>query len=319
LIDLAQRYMTCGYYAAARAVLERALEIHPCYPTANKMLCDILWHHGDRDQAILLSREFAAKIAHSAFAHFQLGHLLRESGDLDGAESSYRKSLTADRGESFATHHQLADVLSRQGRFDEGIALVRSYVDRHNDDSASHALLGQMLWRADRLNDAEHAYRQAIQYAPNDLELKVALADLISAMGRLDEAIALARSLAERNHDSASVYSLLARLFWRKNDLQAAIEAYRTATVLAPENEGLKVQLFQVLATGGHYDEALSIVHLPELRGSRDPAVHVQIGELFLQAGDLTAAEAAFATAISYDETNEPAKAGQQEVRRRGI
>jgi Flp pilus assembly protein TadD len=316
-IDLAQLYAKRHFDAAAIAVLERALELHPYHIMTNQMLGDLLVRQGKRDEAIITARRLADKIHHNSFVHWRLGQLLLDNNDLVGAERSFRMAVRVN-GTDYGSVSQLSDVLMRLGRQEEAVEVLQSSLESNPEEAGCHARLGHVLWRSSRLVDAERAFQTAIVLAPEIEHYTTSLADLVASQGRVEEGIHLVRTLTDRDSRNAQVHALLGHLLSRHGDLKGAATAFRQAMVTDPNNEDFRVILSHILTRDGQIEEAVLVMQ-PTVLDSRNARTHGHFGDLCLKIGDLEAAEAAFRNALSFDSVNEQSIAGLEEIRRRKI
>lgn len=92
--------------------------------------------------------------------------------------------------------------------------------------------LGKLLMRLGRHAEAELEYREALARFPNDVNLKVGLAETFYRQGKNSHAAALVETLVAGDHPSARAMVLQARLFHREGDVRGAVSAYKQAVDL---------------------------------------------------------------------------------------
>ena len=73
-----------------------------------------------------------------AEAHYNLGNVVREQGDIDGAEACYRRSLLL-KPDYAKAHNNLGNVLLAQGNLDEAIASYRRALAIRPNDARAHS------------------------------------------------------------------------------------------------------------------------------------------------------------------------------------
>ncbi len=148
---------------------------------------------------------------------------LHRSGALDEAAARYARVLHGDPVNATALHH-LAQIRCQQGRFAEGVELVRRGLAVEPQRARSHVLLGRAL---------------------------VELGDLAEALASFDRAIVYEGTHAGAHGNRGDVLARLGRL-------QEAIESYRQAIAIEPGSLANWCNLGAAQAELGRHDEALA-------------------------------------------------------------
>ena len=127
-----------------------------------------------------------------------LGNARREVGDLDGSIDALLRATKIEPN-SPPVRLNLATVLVRAGRFDEAETQLRSMAEDFKQDEKPlrelHALLKQQM----RDEEALEAIEGAVERAPRDIELWLALASHRMALLKHDDAATAYRSIVERD------------------------------------------------------------------------------------------------------------------------
>ena len=147
---------------------------------------------------------------------------------------------------------------------------------------------------------------QAIASDPSP-DLLLEAADLRAALGELDRADALvAQALAERPGWSAALVERAEILLARARDaddpqayLDRAIDSYRAAAAAEPGSERTVRRLAELLARGGHPDEAIARLESFAGSGPLPEPLALLLARLYLHAGRLADAENLLRTAAA--------------------
>ena len=127
----------------------------------------------------------------------QLGQQLATAGRFDEARQSLELSLDLFPGQA-ECHFDLANACYASGRLDASIAEYRHAVRLDPRLSAAWYNLGVVLMQSETsggpMKEAEHAYRRALRFCPNQPETHNNLAILLQSTGREKEAIQHYRS-----------------------------------------------------------------------------------------------------------------------------
>ena len=109
----------------------------------------------------------AAKLSpNNAEAHNNLGVVLQERGQLDGAVASYRSALKIDPG-FVEAHYNLGNVLCELGRLEEAVASYRNALKFNPNLAVIHSNLGAALQELGRLEEALSSCRRALELEPD--------------------------------------------------------------------------------------------------------------------------------------------------------
>jgi tetratricopeptide (TPR) repeat protein len=195
--------------ADAEQSLRRALELRPDFASAHYSLGKLLMKQARPEEA----REcFGLAIYNRpnwADAHFGLGSALAALQRREEAERTYRAAI--ELNPRLASAYQgLAEILETDGR-DAGLEDVyRRLADQLPELSGAHYNLGQVIYRTtalagfERIDEAEAAYRRAIEVQPDYLPAYIALGNLLKEdPARADEMLATFRRAVELDPDSA--------------------------------------------------------------------------------------------------------------------
>lgn len=221
--DLGNEWRRRGDTNAARRHLERAVELRPGFAEARCNLSSLLIALADADAALaqaeaalklrpdfleaavnrttalrLLGRleeaEASARRAvelapSSALALGALGSVLRDRDCLVEAEQVLRRALV---GEPLSPELSinLAMVLQKQGRLDDGVAVLAAASAQHRDRGDLFSQLGQLQFIAGRYLEAMQAYRRQAALQPRLAEVHYNLAVVLKEMGQLEASAA---------------------------------------------------------------------------------------------------------------------------------
>jgi len=160
-LGLGRLYAAAGRKAQAIEALRAALMREPNWPEVQYELGLLL--DGNDEARELFSQALAGRPDWAEPAR-ALGDVLRQAGEMSGAEAAYRKALAAEP-----------------------------------DLSAAHAGLGEVLFAAGRLDEAEAVLRRALGLVPNDPRCMLGLAEIQVKRGLVEEAVEQFRQAADRD------------------------------------------------------------------------------------------------------------------------
>lgn len=185
---------------------------------------------------------------------------------------------------------------------------------RNGIDSADgYYALGRELQRSGKLDDAERAYRRALELDPAHIEAHNGLAAVSAGRGDVDMAISILTNLAAKRPDQAHLQGNLGYAHYLKGNYFEARVALERAIALDPTNARLQEKLAMVMQKLGPQAVAVPVAQADErtlqqpdagMSAVRENIVEVSPGVHVLQRAD---AAPALATA--------PAKAPAAAVR----
>ena len=219
-LDLAIQDHQAGRLAAAEAAYRRILGENPRQPDALHLLGMLACDHGDAETALrLIEAALAIAPARAAFHNTRaralkelsrlpeaevayrtawslwsespeiannLGCLLREKGDIDGAMQWFcRARDMAPQSGQIACN--LADALAATGAQADSVALFRHALSLQPDSADTRYRFGQVLLSLGCLDEAERQYRSAIGLRPGHAASHNNLGLVLQAQGQ-DEA-----------------------------------------------------------------------------------------------------------------------------------
>jgi tetratricopeptide (TPR) repeat protein len=152
------------------------------------------------------------------------------------------------------------------------------------------------------LADAETALWTVLTTNPNDEQALSLLATIRSRQQRYAEAEALLRRVLQINSNSVAAHRGLGETLIAENRDDDAIEEFKAAMELAPEDSEIRVEVAQLYAARGEYQQALSA--LEAIPKSRFPAAALPV-----KAASLLALGRSADTAVLVEEAKSSASA----------
>ncbi len=253
--------------AARRAELKEALALYEQVLAAHPDSAEV---HGEVGFWLL-----AAKQPRQALAHLERAKSLQpevprhaldlalarsRTGDLAGAERELRELLRL-RPSYRSAQVALGGLLRKQGAHAEAIEVLRVAASSGGNEERARALvaLGAAYLSAERREEAEKSFEQAILFAPARAEVRLGIARAwLSGGSREDQekAMALLLRTAELAPDLAPVHAALGRAQERRGDEEAAEAAYTRALQLDPDYRYVRRRLLRLALGRRDYERA---------------------------------------------------------------
>ena len=219
-LDRAREATRAGRYEEAIASYRALVQADLAFPAAPRELAAALAAVGRYEGAIEALRETAARRDGTAELDRILGVMLGKTGDLEGAESSFHRSVDANATDALLARLELGRLLYHRGDLDRAIAIFDGFIDVYNEGgrlsarelaSVGTALTYLGIRDPALFHDAVRAYEEAIGADPDDAEIKVQFGELFLSKYDSREAGGLFAEVLEANPRHAGALLGMAR------------------------------------------------------------------------------------------------------------
>src|SRR6266516_4488263 len=152
-----------------------------------------------------------------------------------------------------------------------------------------YAKLGFLLARVmNRPGEAEPVLRKALNLEPKNFEALFELANLRGGAGDLKEAIELWKRATAAEGATASTWDALGATQYQNGELQAAISSFNRALTMNPANDGARERRSQAYLALGDNQRALEDIRalrLPAQPTAQDTHFILEVAQLYVRAG----------------------------------
>ena len=222
-----------------RAALDAALEKHPGNAALLDALADYRLERGEGWAALELSQK-----AHAA-APDRADPLITEARALDAVGLTARASLVrielAKKHPDLArAHRSAASALHRLGRTFEATAELQKALALRFDDSEARSELVAFLLDRGELDAALKLLGETLSLEPGALHPRLRAAELLSENGRAKDAESAFAQALQLAPDDPEAHEQLGRHRLRREDDSGALAAFARALSLRPQNPALR-------------------------------------------------------------------------------
>ncbi|KAG2459759.1 TMTC1 protein, partial [Polypterus senegalus] len=187
-------------------------------------------------------------------ALFNLGNLLKSKGKEEEAEQLLRSSI--QHGPHFAdAYSSLASLLAEQGHFEEANLVYLQGIKSCPENSDLHNNYGVFLVDIGDGDQAAKHYQQAIRLKPSHYVAMVNLGRLLRSSDQNKDAEAWYKRALQITR-KVEILTPLGALYYNTGQYKEALQVYREAVALQPDNSEIGLALAQVLAMSGKTKEA---------------------------------------------------------------
>lgn len=162
--------------------------------------------------------------------------------------------------ETAEAYYALGLRLSGQQLYEEAEAAYRKAIDLRPDWNWGHSALGILLQTVGRTGEAEEAFRQAVELDPNWSRAHNDLAILLRLTERFDEAEIEAKRALELDPDSIAANNNYGNVLVALKRFDEAEEAYRKAIASEPDHPAPFFNLACLACLRGRRDEVVPLL-----------------------------------------------------------
>lgn len=263
-------YADQGQDEQAIALFQQALEHHQTDEhralSWNK-LGDAYHALGRSEEAIAAYQRVIELNPRYALPWYSLGNVYRSLDRYQEVIEAYRRAIELDPTYAWPYHHLAAMYLER-GEYEPAITRFQQALERHEHDTdraVAWTKLGDAYRALGRRDEAGGAYRQAITLAPDypwpyhHLGLLYSEYVTPNQVAHLQSALHLYRQAIERHKEKparADAWHQLGRTYHMLGQVDEALEAYRQAIELAPDEADIWYDLGEAYRALDRLDEA---------------------------------------------------------------
>ncbi len=241
-----------GNYPGAVRSYQRGLDVEPENVELLNALGFSLFQQGKSQEAVAALEKALAVDPKHAKAHNNMALASIDIGELEVAEAHYRESLAIEAQP--AIYNDLGFVLERQGLTEEATEQYRKSLELDPESASAHYNLAASLARSNEFPEAERHFRAALEKKPNT-QTHAGLGFVLWKLDRVDEAIAQLQHAIEADPKNAAAYDQLGTILVQQGEFEEAASTYRRLVRNQPSAAAHR-ELAQVLTRLGRPDEA---------------------------------------------------------------
>ncbi|XP_068133728.1 protein O-mannosyl-transferase TMTC1 isoform X2 [Hyperolius riggenbachi] len=253
---------------AAEEYYRQALAVSPQHSRALFNLGNLLRNQGRNEEAELVLRESLLQGPFFADAYSSLGSLLADQKRFLEAEEVYQTGIkncpdSSDLQNNYGVflvdigaaqkavshyhqalhlrpHHHVAMLnLGRLYRsLNQNNEAVKWYKKalQISKDIDVIAPLGALYYNTGKHDEALNLYKEAVEVHPDNVQLRLSLAQVQTVMGQMDEAEILAQQIADDSPDCLECYRLLSAIYSKQDNYAKALEMIDIALQMKPKD-----------------------------------------------------------------------------------
>jgi tetratricopeptide (TPR) repeat protein len=240
----------------------------------------------------------AAKADPNAYeAVYALGVLSDREGKESQAIDYYRRALRIQADYERAAEG-VATIYLRQGQNDKAVAFVRPLADQWQRNLAMQAVYADTLVAVGKPDDAIQVARKALHRDERFVPAMLSLVRANLRAGKLELADSILEQALAVDGNNAELHYLRGKRFSDEKRLADALNEFRKATELDPDNADARMELALRLLAGANYDEALQQLQVVAKLAPKLVEVQLALGEAYRCTRQWANAKAAYDSAL---------------------
>ena len=196
-----------------------------------------------------------------------------EVGELNKAQRTIVKTLEASPDEP-RYHVLAARIALEKGELERAFRHLELATEADPTFAPGHYYMGVVFQRWQQYDKALQAYELSYKHDPENVDGLIAVGEMLVKLGRPDQAVArLSEKLVYFEHN-ASLRLSIARIHLKQRNMDKALEAFREAYLLVPDDVVVLEQLAMAEYAAGAFSEAIyhrsQLLEDEQMSGRRD-------------------------------------------------
>jgi tetratricopeptide (TPR) repeat protein len=213
-------------FKEAVTVFQALRQSHRDDPRALAGLAEANAAQNHPDEAYQMLTSGGAVASASPVLHQELARVALMDRKYDVAVREYSQ-LATQNPKSFELGIRLGEAYQLSGNLKLAIATFQNATQLAPGDAAGFLLLGDALWQANRIQEADQAYHRALQLQPNSLSAMNNLAYFLADTGTgLDEALRVAQRAVQNAPQQPGFKDTLGWVYLKQNDTNSALQVF---------------------------------------------------------------------------------------------
>ncbi len=167
--------------------------------------------------------------------YFQEGRMLEQEGQLDEAESAFRRTVEL-YPRMTAAWYELSNIHTSEGKYEAALQECERALSLEPEHRTAYLCLGNVLSRMNRPSAAIEQFRKAIQIGPDHWDAHLALAGELSRAGRMAEATSEFEEVVRLRPDHIEDHLDLGRILMQQGLRDWAKQQFQEVLRLDPDN-----------------------------------------------------------------------------------
>ena len=270
----------------ARTLLETLAERYPGELETRIELGKICLEMHDQSAALLNFRRAALNEQAPADIFKFIGQASLDHGDLDGAETAYRKLLALIPDDA-ATTYSLAQVLLKQEQPVRAFRLLKNYLSHHPAEVECRIQMAAICRQKGHTWMAERLLRTVLDVSPDNPDVHLQLGRISFEKGDQHAALDHLQRACSLRPGHIPALRLIGQIYREIGLIDAALDTYRKLIASSPEEAGILFDYASLLAESGRSDESIAVYQRLTRAEPDNPEALYNLGLVYNSEGHL--------------------------------
>lgn len=241
----------------------------PKVPEIFRRLYDLSRKKGNVADAVTYLKRYLDFVPEDAEAKKDLGNLLYDQKDYDGAIEAYRSAMKLNPAIK-GFYKKYAEIVIARGQQDEVITAFSKLIQDGEADVGTYTTLGMIYQKKKSYSQAVEMYQKALQMEPSNMDALGALASCQASSGDLAGAAISYEQAVMMNHSAVSEFKELGEIYLRMGKEQEGIKVFKKYVEKNPSDSDVVKILGKKLFDNKEYADAARYLALLGLNTSVD-------------------------------------------------
>lgn len=221
----AKYLLSKGNKDKAYALFKELSVLRPKDSGVYKNLYTIALGKKDKKNGTAYLKKYVIYNTKDAEAQKQLGDLLYEAKNLNGALVAYRKAIKIDPGIK-GFYKRYAEIVIAKGQQAEVIKALTGVIKQGEADFGTYTTLGMIYMKKKQYKSAMDMYQKALMIEPQSTDALSSLADCQARTGDISGAVITYEQAVMMNPKAVNEYKALGNLYSKQGKKELAMKSY---------------------------------------------------------------------------------------------
>lgn len=196
----------------------------------------LLWKYGLKDESSIILIELFEKNPSDTTIQYFSGFALEHIGQPEKALSIYGE-LRNTKSFELASLFRSAEILKSNGRLEEALNLVRSYLKSNRQKPRVWSFLSSLYEESKNYSDALEAIKEVLSIEPANPDFLFLSGAYLERLGESEESIKIMRQIISLDKNYSAAYNFIGYLYLEKNrSLEEAKDLIKKALRIKPQD-----------------------------------------------------------------------------------